>query len=46
MTFINGMVFDDGREPLMVRADGVVNADVQRDFDLIWDNCSDLCEIL
>lgn len=46
MTFINGQIVDEEREPRMLMADGVVNGDIQRDYDIIWDGCSDLCEIL
>jgi hypothetical protein len=46
MTFINGVVVDEEREPGVMRTDGVISEDVQRDFDIIWDGCPEVCEVL
>lgn len=46
MVFIGGRLFDEERELLKVVSDGVVNADVQRDYDLIWNESEEVAEVL
>ena len=46
MVFIGGRVLDEEREPKVLAADGVVNADLQRDYDLIWNESEEVSEVL
>ena len=46
MVFINRICIDEEREPMVVCSDGVVNDDVQRDFDIIWNDAQEVCEVL
>ena len=46
MVFICGRVVDEDREPLKVVYDGVISADVQRDYDIIWSESEEVAEVL
>lgn len=46
MVFIKGCVIDEEREPCLMVADGVVNSDIQRDYDLIWNDSEEVSEVL
>lgn len=45
MTFINGMMVDE-EEPKMLSSDGLINYDIQRDYDIVWNESSDCSEVL